>query len=129
MSAFEVSNKHINHIINGWIQTDEPIYIENDTVSVHNFTNIEMVGQILMDGNCESVNYRYGEESEPNRYKFTSIEEKLKPIEILKLISCLEYQSCEVDDYDKTFSSKICKQITDRLIMQLPGYEEAEWTI
>ena len=129
MSAFEVSNKHINYIINGWIQTGEPIYIENDTVSVHNYVNIEMVGQILVDGNCDSVNCRYNEETEPDQYKFTSIKRKLEPIEILKLISCLEYQSCEVDDYDKTLSSKICKQITDRLIMHLPGYEEADWTI
>ena len=45
-------------------------------------------------------------------------------VTVLRLLQCLEYQSCEAEDYLTTEAAGYCTQIRDAAIRKLPGYED-----
>lgn len=49
------------------------------------------------------------------------------PIEIIKLAQCLDYQSCETEDYASCNAAKLIQQIIYAQTRKLKGYEEAHW--
>lgn len=51
----------------------------------------------------------------------------LKAVDILKMCDCLEYQSCETDDYRSTLAFKLLDRIRGAAIHDLPGYDSAPW--
>jgi len=52
------------------------------------------------------------------------------PIEALKMCDCIEYQSCETDDYHTTPAWWLLNGIRRAAIRLLPGYEDARgWEI
>jgi hypothetical protein len=51
----------------------------------------------------------------------------LRPLDILKMCDCLEYQSCETDDYRETPAFKLLDRIRGAAIHALPGYDDAPW--
>lgn len=52
---------------------------------------------------------------------------RLSPVAILKLCDCLEYQSCETDDYRETAAFELLERIRRAAIRALPGYDKAPW--
>ena len=52
---------------------------------------------------------------------------KFSIVQLLKFANCLEYQSCESDDYKQTKAYKLLVAIREELVRDLPGYEEAHW--
>ena len=52
---------------------------------------------------------------------------RLKPVAILKMCDCLEYQSCETEDYRQTIAYRLLEQIRRAAIRELAGYEDAPW--
>jgi len=54
---------------------------------------------------------------------------RVEPIDILKACDCLEYQSCETEDYRETSAYKVLELIRGSAISLLPGYEDAAWEI
>lgn len=48
-------------------------------------------------------------------------------VQVLKSCDCLEYQSCENDDYEKSIAAKIINSIRTHAIHALPGYDDAAW--
>lgn len=140
MSAYVVSDNHINELIRyidsrfylnkSYLQRVIPelAFIRDDRLF------FEKVGQELLNENYRSVNYRYkNSEDEYKCHKFTYkeklAEKKLKPVEILKLVACLDYQSCETNDWETTRAYKILESIKSFAINQLDGYNEASWGI
>jgi hypothetical protein len=53
----------------------------------------------------------------------------LASVEVLKLVSGLEYQSCETDDWTDTLAHRQLLWIRDAAIRQLPGYDAADWAL
>ena len=51
----------------------------------------------------------------------------LKPVDILKMCDCLEYQSCESDDWEQTLAFRLLNHIRRAAIRSLAGYEKAPW--
>lgn len=49
-------------------------------------------------------------------------------VEALKLIECLEYQSCEHDGWNDSEARRFCDALRGQLISALPGYADAEWS-
>lgn len=49
------------------------------------------------------------------------------PVTILKLCDCLEYQSCETEDWEETPAHELLQRIRKAAIRTLPGYEDAPW--
>jgi hypothetical protein len=141
MSAHILSEKHINLLVNAAFFTGHncgkfSIYYEGKTHQFnqnHNELNCEKLGQILVDQNYRSVNERYNETNKSPRFVF-----KFNPlpmvalkniVQIFKACDCYDYQACETDDYYDTKARSIIDEIRDHLISQLPGYDEAEWSI
>lgn len=102
----------------------------------------ELYADILYDENLRSVGARYpnegiddlpGFDDKPDRIEITGYDMarpaylRLKPVDILKMCDCLEYQSCETDDYRKTLGFKLLNKIRSAAICDLPGYEDAPW--
>jgi hypothetical protein len=51
----------------------------------------------------------------------------LEPVDILKMSDCLEYQSCETEDYRTTIAYRLLNAIRRGAWQSLPGYEGAPW--
>ena len=52
---------------------------------------------------------------------------RLPPVSILKMCDCLEYQSCETEDYRQTIAFDLLDNIRRAAIHCLAGYEDAPW--
>jgi hypothetical protein len=89
MSAFICSDKHIatcaSHVFN------------------HNPHAAQRFADELKRENIRSVNYRYNERTRFKPVDMTqSAHAEYTPADAVKLLECLDYQSCEHVDYDPT---------------------------
>jgi hypothetical protein len=97
--------------------------------------NAEEVGRILLEENVRSVNYRYGgrigddEKNAAALYCFTYAARPLSPVQLIKAVHCLDYQSCETEDWETTQAWRICQAVLSAATGRLPGYEAAAWEI
>lgn len=55
-------------------------------------------------------------------------EDVLEPVQVLKLVRSLDYQSCETDDWEMTLAAQQLRWISGEAISRLPGYEDADWS-
>lgn len=134
MSAFVVSDKHINSMLS-FIRSENRygfiVCHDNKTFSfdLNDNESAKELGQILLDENYRSVNHRYhGDEAEPHKLAFKRVS-VISPVQMLKCIQCLNYQSCETDDWDDTLAYKVLRCMSSIAIGKLDGYEEAAWGI
>lgn len=108
--------------------------------------NAEAVGQMPTDECVRSVSHRYaGSESLPGRYPdgldgfgdwfepFTYAAMQPgrcpTPVEALKLLDCLEYQSCEHPGWRDSDARAFCEALRRQMIACLAGYDEAPWEL
>lgn len=157
MSAFEVSNTHIDALVSAALQRDnygtmtwhydakdeipntqpgEMLPGHEDYLTALNRTRREVTednagtwGAALLAENRRSVNHRYNEDEFEAVYEFTAIRGTLNPVAILKAISCYEYQSCEHPGWEASEAHAFCEALRSRMIRKLPGYGEAAWEI
>ena len=121
MSAFVVSNKHLNTIISYAIEKEYFYGIDGSP---------EAMGEILFNENIRSVNYRYGDEIENNTYQFERVNvSEFTARGIIKLVKCLDYQSCECPDYEQTKAFKALRSLVWNLSSELPEEEGLPWAI
>lgn len=118
MSAFIVNKKHIDYILSASLMNKYVV----------DYHSLDKTGQILINENFKSVNYRYNESHQPYQYKFQQIS-NIDVIQALKAIHCLEYQSCEHKNWNRSKAKKILNTIKENLIYSLPGYNECLWVI
>jgi chitodextrinase len=91
---------------------------------------VEMCNE-LMKENYNSVNYRYVLNDTPTTFNFIDLDnaKELTPVETIKAVDCLNYQSCEHPTWEKSKAYKFLKEVKYSAINNLPGYDEAEWGI
>lgn len=138
MSAFLVSDKHINTLItyanldrygHQWKLND------GRTLDSKDSNDLQTAAEILKYENIRSLQARYEDRLEPEEkegaitFRFTPVSPKLGAVQILKACACYDYQACESDDYDQSDAKKIVDSIRYQAINSLPKYEEAEWEI
>ena len=90
---------------------------------------------MLMAENARSVGHRYCYKADVEPYVcgfplYYAPTKRPNVVESLKVISCLEYQCCEPDDWDGTETFKVLAQLRQRLDQCIPGWEDArgwEW--
>lgn len=155
MSAFICSQEHIKRLAvfasmnqNGRINVD-PRYLDLGQVNpaaVERLKNADLAtfyANVLYLENVRSVQHRYPEDtwetlpgpiSKPlhctvSNEEFYRHSDKINAVELLKLCNCIEYQSCETDDYKSSIAWRVLEAIRDAAVRRLPGYEEAEWAI
>jgi hypothetical protein len=100
------------------------------------------LGFILWAENVASVHYRYpgedidtlpgtyteqGQNEASQGYTFSRLGKLPTTIEAFKLISCLDYQSCEHPEWRESEAFRILEALKDALIGCLAGYSEAPW--
>jgi hypothetical protein len=87
--------------------------------------------EILWHENIRSVCHRYPEDY-MNSYGKITYAFRLKTVPIsaiqaLKCLDCLEYQSCECDDFYDSEAKALIEQFRKGIVGTLPGYQEASW--
>lgn len=134
MSAFVCNNDHIKAVALYWAIGDK--YSNGKRFDRE---EIQEIADTLFNENVRSVVHRYpdcGPDDLPgpigNTVPIITIEEMLNPavndpVWILKMAICLEYQSCETDDWRDTRAFKLLGEIKDIAISNLPGYDAAPW--
>jgi hypothetical protein len=128
MSAYIVSPDHITALLAGFAahsrrQRCRPLS-EDD---------LSEIGRQLLLENCRSVAYRYDTPVDDGwqDYRFDRKYLFRPPVrataQLLKLCDCLEYQSCERDDWYASAAFRKLDEIRSVLISSLPGYEQGPW--
>ena len=135
MSAFMCDNRHFNVITSYFVgqYRDEGLWLEIDGVYEYlNKLNANIVAEILHDENARSLNSRYGDNiGDFNDYSFTylpDVKREFTALEIAGAIDCLEYQSCESDDYYSTKAYSILCLMRKHLLNELQP-ENKTWSI
>ena len=104
---------------------------DEDYSDLTEIETMSRVGQILVDQNYRSYNYRYNETLEPEAFEITGQDlmyvPRLTPVETLKALASYDYQSSETPDYEETDAWKLANIIRHYAIESLPGYDEAKW--
>jgi hypothetical protein len=129
MSAFLVSDAHISaiaHFINvqfanyrtigdGLPTTDDP----------------QAIGRVLYAANVVSVECRYPDtKGDPvNVWRYNAPAKPVDVVTFLKSLDCLEYQSCEVPNWEGSRAQRIIEWARRGAIGKLPGYDRAPWGI
>ena len=123
MSAFVVSAAHINYLVSAavrWTMLDE--------------RNADATGTTLLTENVKSVDSRYrliGQlktATQPFKYR-SAAPQTISPVQVLKGILCLEYQSDEHDGWETSAAKKFLSELKDVAISKLEGYNAVEWSI
>lgn len=139
MSAYVVNDKTINVIASGFVDLNINYRNQADEIKDASFGgvffDIDEIGQIiatdLLKANYDSVNYRYGENTEPHKIKFEKVSYNLG--ELLGCIKCFNYQACEVEKWEDSLIYKdlqclknaILENAIKRLGFEIPwGVEE-----
>lgn len=130
MSAFIVSDTHINTIVTWAVQQHLPLFIKDKWVYAHEGENAQMFAAMLYAANVRSVNHRYSERTRTTGFVFQPWPvDHLTPIAIIKLCHCLDYQSCEVKQWARSDAKRFLDAVIDNAIRHMPGYNEARWSI
>ncbi len=140
MSAFLVSREHIPYLVNAARH-----YARADNVGISWFSQktgkwqtfdgwdgalASKIGQILWDANVKSMIVRYGRGISAETYEHPQDPEaRVYNAQVLKAVACLDYQSCESDDWETSEARAILEAIKSAAITSLPGYDEAEWSL
>jgi hypothetical protein len=154
MSAFEVSDTHIDVLVSAALQRrhgDTLTWYHGDIAGTRpgealpsredyltalkaarrevNSENAETWGATLLAENRRSVNHRYDEDEIEAPYTFTEYAGHINPVAILSAISCYEYQACEHPGWKASEAHDFCEALRREMIRQLPGYGSAPWEI
>lgn len=122
MSTFFCTDTHINAIVT-WAANHG---VSVRSVAVH--TDPQMVTLLLYTANVLAVNHRYNlaEPIGAITYKPTGLH---RPLEILKLSECLDYQCNGLPDWESSLAKDLLDAIRQKAITKLPGYDAAPWSI
>ena len=142
MSAWVVSKAHINAMVDAGLNVHyKPMHWYpkgKDGSSSLTLETASEVGQMLLDECVKSVSYRY-DDSEvtglPGRsdaaylipFEYKRLFDPPTPVEVLKMIDCYGYQSCEHPEWEDSEAHCFCQALRKQMINKLPGYEEAPW--
>ena len=141
MSAFIVGKPHIDAIVRLAVKHQVHWYFENQSHDAR--VELDRLGQLLIDENVKSVEYRYQDSELTNLpgpdnsgwlipYSYSPFRGGTPtPVEGLKLVNCYEYQACEHPGWEASEAHRFTQALTHNLISALPGYDNAqgwEWT-
>src|SRR6266850_3097204 len=126
MSAYVVHTDTIDYLVTAarlWRLASDG-YLPYDA---RNLTDSEL-GNVLLSENVRSVNYRYSEQDEAPVYEYRSMRfDAIDAVAVLKSVQCVNYQSCETDDWKGTLAHRVLKAIESGAIAHLRGYSDAPW--
>lgn len=132
MSAFVCSDLHINTLVTyavkqrvSWAGMTET----GQQIRRNAHEDPKFMAALLYRANVESVNHRYGDNRPEDDFVFAKVPSLPDPVRILKLCNCFDYQSCETDYWEVSEAYNAIQAIKEEAIRNLPGYNEAKWSI
>ena len=138
MSANILNKRHIDALVTAalaYAPSRQISWFFNGEVKKITRQTASEVGQILIDENYRSINYRYQENRKADRYTFEPFEATrdnpicLDAAQVFSALDCYEYQSSETPDFYESEAYEICRAIRKAEGTKLKGYEEAAWEI
>lgn len=131
MSAYIVSGRHIATLVDAALAKRGDVYERGEFVLSVTPDKREELCALLAEENAKSVNHRYnGNEPAVVVFPFELYRPGNDTLKVLKAIACYEYQSCEHDGWHTSKARALVKSLRERLINDLPGYDEAPgWSI
>ena len=136
MSAFIVADEHIHVLLWAgqrpsqrygllrwyYANPERDGYLDADTA--------DAVGQMLVDENRASVDYRYSETNAHSVYRYRRPRHtEWSAGELLNALHCYRYQTCEHPGWADSQAYAFCTALEQRLISTVPGYETGPWAI
>ena len=119
MSAYICSNKTISVIAlamaeYGNFKADDydpsVAYIGGFSGFIDLNSQLQAIGQSLLNQNYRSVNYRYGENTPTPRFEYDDSVDLIDLGKVYGSIGCYDYQACETEDY---YDSDLYKSLKD----------------
>ena len=127
MSAYVVSTKHINALVN---------HVDNQSLPYYGFESFAAIGRELLQENVTAVCDRYSDMTpETAQQDFTGETgytyklETVPALHALSLLTGYEYQACESSNWETSKARDICERLRLELIRKLPGYSDAPWSL
>lgn len=126
--------------------------VQHDAVTIewgrgkNRIETVQTVAKGLARENIRSVAHRYPDDVSGSRpgpclsdddiqeaaaiyaAHFLKHPQKVPPVQLFKLIQCLDYQSCETGDWRETLAFEQLEYIQREVVRQLPGYNDADWS-
>lgn len=125
MSAYVMNDDEINTIVSYFVPTgaaEDGAWLRLGE-SEWNYLSKESapkVAAILMAENVRSVNAKYGENgANPYVFKYLPEAHKRDIGEIIGALDCLEYQSCETDDWHTSLAWEIVCGLRKHMLKQI----------
>ncbi len=134
MSAFIVGHCHIDALLT--FVREHEIRLQAFNCPELSDANLTTIGRELLRENERSVQHRYpddDQDSDAESYTFKPFPHPLTPVEAFKASQCLDYQSCEHDEWEQSIAYATLQEINGacaRLILKAdPAYERAPWGV
>jgi hypothetical protein len=125
MSAFIVNDYHINALVTYGVRAKAQYYNGDEWVYFNEDTAWALASR-LYRANVQSVNRRYGERTRSTGFKYKPVDiSQLNAADIVKACDCLEYQSCERKEWERSQARKTLLAIRDSAIRILTRQSEA----
>ena len=131
MSAFICSRNHIEALALYWGLGNGYVFKTQQ--------EIQETADIFFNENVRSVRHRYPDYDTDdlpgpvdlavpmiNQMPQLTVRD---PVQILKLAQCLDYQSCETEDWRESKAYELLNTVKSHAISHLPGYNKASWDI
>jgi hypothetical protein len=140
MSAWFVGTDHVDAILS-WLDTcyrysvPLPNGEHQQSPSPEEWTEI---GKALLAENIASLRARYPDDWQEmvdidvNKYRYRHdahfvTSTRNLAITVIKLIDCLDYQSCEHEGWRDSWAKRFCDFVIGAATSKVPGYEDAPW--
>lgn len=135
MSAYVVDDHVLDYILTFFATPNSSYYLPSagTRIDARTVTELTAIGQTLLNENYRSVNRRYRWHRPAHVYSFRRHRLAMTghrntiALQVLSACACLDYQSCETNDWRQTDAHAILEQIKDRAINALAGYDAAKW--
>lgn len=86
----------------------------------------DALGQILLDENYRSVNHRYSEQAVPHKFVYGE-GYAVSPAQAAQHIACIDYQSCETQDWETTQAFRLLARIRANVCRKMIEGQDLRW--
>ena len=129
MSAFIVSDYHINAIVSYGVKREAQFYTKNVGWERFNPDTAQVMAALLYRANVCSVNSRYGERKRATGFRYQRVDVSgLTAADIINACDCLDYQSGEVKTWERSRARRALQAIRESAIEVLASSSKA-WTL
>jgi hypothetical protein len=140
MSAFIVSDNLVNDCLN-FISNNMESHIDifnlfkrkkheelnKKFANLLRSEKLNYIGNYILENNYLSVNFRYNQNEKAHDFNFKPSYKSISIAQFLKNIDCIDYQSCEVDNYYQSEFYYFLNRLKQFAIYRIDGYDQAQW--